>query len=318
MKSVNELTPREILAVAISLEETDGRVYTEFAERLRGNYPATAEAITRMREEETGHLQRLLALYREKFGDHIPPIRREDVKGFIKRKPLWLSKTLTVAQVRRAMEIMELETAQFYLKAAAASNDAATRQLLNALADEERAHQELAGELDRRLEQSGAKDEEARTQQRLFVLQVVQPGLAGLMDGSVSTLAPIFAAAFATHSSHDALVVGLAASVGAGISMGFTEAVSDDGALSGRGKPFIRGVACGLMTAVGGLGHTLPYLIHDFQLATGVAIAIVLVELAVIAWIRKRFMDTPFLAAAFQVIVGGLLVFLAGVLIGNA
>jgi rubrerythrin len=318
MKSFNELSAREILALAISLEETDGRIYAEFVERLRENYPATADSIQRMREEESGHLQRLLQLYKGKFGEHIPLIRREDVKGFVKRKPLWLSQALTVNQVRREMEIMELETRRFYEKAAANSEDASIRQLLDSLAREEQEHSELAERMDRDLEASGAKEEEEKTRQRLLVLQIVQPGLAGLMDGSVSTLAPIFAAAFATHNSHDAFLVGLAASVGAGISMGFTEAVSDDGALSGRGKPLIRGIVCGVMTALGGLGHTLPYLIGDFKMATGVAVIVVVVELFVIAWIRKRYMDTPFLSAAFQVIVGGLLVFLAGILIGNA
>jgi len=318
MKSFKELTAREVLALAISLEETDGRIYAEFADRLRENYPATADAILRMREEEAGHLHRLLELYKSKFGEHIPLIRREDVKGFVKRKPLWLSKALTVNQVRREMEIMELETTHYYQKAAANCQDASIRQLLDSLAREEQEHSELAEQLDQVLESSGAKAEEEKTRQRLLLLQIVQPGLAGLMDGSVSTLAPIFAAAFATHNSHDAFLVGLAASVGAGISMGFTEAVSDDGELTGRGKPLIRGIACGLMTAIGGLGHTLPYLISDFKVATGLAVVIVVVELFVIAWIRKRFMDTPFLSAAFQVIVGGLLVFLAGILIGNA
>jgi rubrerythrin len=317
MKSLHELTAKEILALAISLEETDGRIYDGFAERLREHYPATADTIQRMRTEEAGHLQRLLELYRNKFGEHIPLIRREDVKGFVKRKPIWLSKALTVSQVRREMEIMELETTRYYQKAAANSGDTSVRQLLDSLAREEQAHSELAEQMERERTASGAGEEE-KTRQRLLILQIVQPGLAGLMDGSVSTLAPIFAAAFATHNSRDALLVGLAASVGAGISMGFTEAVSDDGALSGRGKPLIRGIVCGVMTALGGLGHTLPYLIGDFKTATGTAIVVVVVELFVIAWIRKRYMDTPFLAAAFQVIVGGLLVFLAGILIGNA
>jgi hypothetical protein len=150
------------------------------------------------------------------------------------------------------------------------------------------------------------------------VLQIIQPGLAGLMDGSVSTLAPVFAAAFATRNSWDAFLVGMAASVGAGISMGFAEAMSDDGVLSGRGKPLARGTVCGAMTTAGGIGHTVPFLIKNFNIAMAIAVVIVAIELAVIAWIRHRYMDTPLLAAAFQVIVGGVLVFIVGILIGSA
>ena len=152
----------------------------------------------------------------------------------------------------------------------------------------------------------------------MFLLQYVQPGLAGLMDGSVSTLAPLFAAAFATHSTWETFLVGLAASVGAGISMGFAEALSDDGSLTGRGAPLVRGAVCGVMTAIGGLGHTLPYLIPDFWTATALSTVIVFIELWAISWIRFKFMDTPFLRAAFQVAVGGFLVFLTGILIGSA
>jgi erythrin-vacuolar iron transport family protein len=152
---------------------------------------------------------------------------------------------------------------------------------------------------------------------KIFVLQIVQPGLAGLMDGSVSTLAPVFAAAFATHNSRTAFLVGMAASLGAGISMGFAEALSDDGVLSGRGRPWMRGGVCGLMTTLGGIGHTLPFLLPDFFIALWVAVAVVAVELGFIAWIRKRYMDTPLLQAIFQVVLGGVLVFIAGILIGN-
>jgi VIT1/CCC1 family predicted Fe2+/Mn2+ transporter len=151
-----------------------------------------------------------------------------------------------------------------------------------------------------------------------FVLQKVQPALLGLMDGSVSTLAPVFAAAFATRDSWDAFLVGMAASIGAGISMGFAEALSDDGSLTGRGHPWIRGLVCGLMTTLGGVGHTLPYLIQDFRLATGLAVGVVMVELWAISFIRARYMDTPFLRAALQVVLGCLLVFATGILIGNA
>jgi rubrerythrin len=317
-KAFHELTEREILSLAISLEEEDGRIYGEFADRLRGDYPATAAELSRMRDEESTHRHRLLEAYQARFGEHLPLIRRQDVKGFVDRKPLWLARTLSVAQVRREAEMMEFETRRFYEAVAQRTTDAGIRQLLGDLAVEERRHSELAEHFDKEQTASGARAEEDATQRRIFVLQIVQPALAGLMDGSVSTLAPLFAAAFATHSSMDAFRVGLAASVGAGISMGFAEALSDDGALSGRGHPWLRGAVCGLMTTLGGIGHTLPYLIPDFQLATGVAGAVVAVELVVISWIRNHYMDTRFLSAAFQVILGGVLVFIAGIVIGSA
>lgn len=317
-KSFQELGEREILALAISLEEDDGRIYGEMAERLRADFPATANALTRMQEEESTHRQRLIEAYRARFGEHIPMIRRADVKGFVSRKPVWLRRTLTVAQVRREIEVMEFETQRFYRAAAQRTTDAGVRKLLGDLELAEKEHTELAQRLEHEQTASGARAEEEATQRRMFVLQVVQPGLAGLMDGSVSTLAPVFAAAFATHSSRDAFLVGLAASIGAGISMGFAEALSDDGAISGRGHPWLRGGVCGLMTTLGGIGHTLPYLIGSFQTATTIAAVVVFIELIVISWIRNHFMDTPFLAAAFQVVVGGILVFLAGILIGSA
>ncbi|MDD5261667.1 MAG: ferritin family protein [Methylacidiphilales bacterium] len=312
----DELSAPEILALAITLEEEDGRIYGEFAERLRTSYPATHRALLRMQEEEAGHRHQLIECYRQRFGEHIPLIRRQDVKGFVTRKPLWLAKVLTPAQVRREVALIELETRRYYEAAIERANDAGVRQLLGDLAQAESEHSHLADEMETELSASGAKAEEDATQRRMFVLQVVQPGLAGLMDGSVSTLAPLFAAAFATHSSKDAFLVGLAASVGAGISMGFAEALSDDGAMSGRGHPWLRGGVCGLMTALGGIGHTLPYLIPDFGVATAISAAVVGVELAAISWIRHHFMDTPLLAAAFQVVVGGVLVFLAGIVIG--
>lgn len=317
-RSFHELSTREILALAISLEEEDGRIYADYADRLRADYPASSAALLKMQEEESTHRHRLLDLYREKFGDHIPLIRRQDVKGFVERRPLWLAKILTVAHVWRDVEVMELETRRFYEAAAQHSTDASVRQLLGDLAHEEAKHSELAEELENEQITSGVRSSEETTRRRVFVLQVVQPGLAGLMDGSVSTLAPLFAAAFATKNSWDAFLVGLAASIGAGISMGFAEALSDDGALSGRGHPWVRGGVCGLMTTLGGIGHTLPYLIHDFYTATAVAGAVVAVELAIIAWIRHHFMDTPLLSAVFQVVLGGVLVFLAGILIGSA
>src|SRR6516164_5396096 len=313
MRSFKSLSEQEILALAISLEEEDARIYDDFADGLKNTYPAQAEEFRRLRAEEDGHRHRLLDLYRERFGDHIPLIRRQDVKGFVSRKPVWLVRPLGLDAVRKQAELMELETKRFYEKAARRATDAGIRQLLGDLAEEERKHGHMAEVM-----VAEQHDDEAATRKREFVLQVVQPGLAGLMDGSVSTLAPLFAAAFATHRNRETFLVGLAASLGAGISMGFAEALSDDGSLTGRGRPWVRGLICGLMTALGGLGHTLPYLIPNFGTATTVAIIVVLIELGVIAWIRRRFMDTPWPTAVFQVVLGGLLVFLAGILIGSS
>ncbi len=317
-KSFSQLDERELVALAISLEEDDARALGDFAERLRPSYPDTAAALAAMKAEEDGHRHRLIDLYRERFGDYIPSIRREDVKGFVPRRPIWQIRTLSVAAVRRSVEAMESQTRRFYEAASRRASDARIRQLLGDLAAEEIKHAETAHQLEAEHKASGAPGREADARSRSFVLQVVQPGLAGLMDGSVSTLAPLFAAAFATHSTNDAFRVGLAASIGAGISMGFAEGLSDDGVLSGRGRPLIRGSVCGLMTALGGLGHTLPYLIHTFRAATTVAVIVVTIELAVIAYIRKHFMDTPLLSAIFQVVLGGVLVFLTGILIGSS
>ena len=318
MRTFESLSEKEILALAITLEEEDSRIYADFAEGLRDHFPGSAEVFEGMQREEIGHRERLFALYRQKFGEHIPLLRREDIKGFVRRRPVWLLRPLGLDVVRKQAAAMELETRRFYEKAAQHAQDAGIRQLLNNLAEEERSHSHRAEELQQEKLQPDTREEEETVRRRLFVLQIVQPGLAGLMDGSVSTLAPVFAAAFATHSSKDAFLVGVAASIGAGISMGFAEALSDDGSLTGRGHPWLRGAVCGVMTMAGGIGHTLPYLISSFNAATTLAIIIVLVELAIIAWIRKRYMDTPFLAAAMQVVVGGILVFLAGVLIGSA
>jgi rubrerythrin len=318
MRTFESLTEREILALAITLEEEDSRIYADFAEGLREHYPSSAEVFEGMRKEEIGHRERLFLLYRRSFGEHIPLLRREDIKGFVRRRPVWLLRPLGLDIVRKQAAAMEMETRHFYEQAAKRTQDASIRQLLNNLAEEERTHSHRAEELQAEKLQPGTRQEEDEVRRRLFVLQIVQPGLAGLMDGSVSTLAPVFAAAFATHSSRDALLVGMAASIGAGISMGFAEALSDDGSLTGRGHPWMRGTVCGLMTMMGGIGHTLPYLIRDFRVATTMAIAVVVIELALISWIRKKYMDTPFLAAAMQVVVGGLLVFLTGILIGNA
>jgi rubrerythrin len=318
VRAFKSLSEQEILALAISLEEEDARIYDDFAEGLQTDYPATAEALRQMRAEEDGHRHRLIELYRQRFGEHIPLIRRQDVKGFVLRRPTWLVRPLGLDAVRRQIAEMELETKRFYVRAAEQASDAGVRQLLGDLAEEERRHEAFAEELETRRRASGAEEDEAATQKRLFVLQVIQPGLAGLMDGSVSTLAPLFAAAFATRQSKDAFLVGLAASLGAGISMGFAEALSDDGSLTGRGRPFMRGLVCGLMTALGGLGHTLPYMIPQFNIATAVAVAVVLVELGAISYIRHHYMDTPLTSAVFQVVVGGVLVFLTGILIGSS
>jgi rubrerythrin len=302
------------LALAIALEEEDARIYDNFADGLKDTFPATAEKFKEMRVEEDGHRHRLLEMYRKKFGEHIPLIRRHDVKGFVKREPIWLARPLPLDTARKQAEEMELETRRFYEKAAARTTDAGVRQLLGDLAEEERKHTYKAEEIS----EAEHPEEEKAARHRLFVLQVVQPGLAGLMDGSVSTLAPLFAAAFATADHWKTFFVGLAASLGAGISMGFAEALSDDGSLTGRGRPWTRGFVCGLMTTVGGLGHTLPYLIPHFQTATILAIIVVAVELGLIAWIRNRYMDTPLHSAVFQVVVGGILVFLTGMALGLA
>ncbi len=317
-KRFRNLSEREILALAISLEEEDARIYRDFAQALKETFPHSAQVFEEMAAEEDEHRRRLVRLYRERFGDHIPLIRREHVRGFVRRRPVWLMQHADLNTIRRLAEDMEEETRNFYLKAAERVSDLRIRELLVELATTERDHADLA----RRLREQYATGDAARAEEeaarRRFVLQIVQPGLAGLMDGSVSTLAPLFAAAFATGNSWDAFLVGTAASVGAGISMGFAEALSDDGALTGRGHPAIRGTVCGIMTTVGGIGHTLPYLIPDFVVATTIAVIIVLFELWAIAWIRARYMDTPFLQAVYQVVAGGFLVFLAGVLIGQA
>jgi erythrin-vacuolar iron transport family protein len=318
MKKFDDLTEQEILALAISLEEEDERVYADFAEGLRQDYPASAAVFAAMQKEESEHRRRLIELYREKFGEHIPLIRRQDVRGFVTRRPVWLARPLRPESVRKHASAIEIETRRFYERAATQTRDAGMRQLLDDLVNEERSHERRAEELDKEIVPANVQKDEEQAQRRLFVLQIVQPGLAGLMDGSVSTLAPVFAAAVATHNSWDAFLIGMASSVGAGISMGFAEALSDDGSLTGRGHPWIRGVVTGAMTAVGGVGHTLPFLIHNFGFAMTLAALVVLIELSVITWIRHRYMDTPTFSAALQVGLGGVLVFLTGVLIGSS
>jgi rubrerythrin len=318
MKRFAELTEQEILALAITNEEEDSRIYRGFAEGLREKFGASAKVLDEMADEEVRHRKMLFDLYRSKFGEYLPLIRRQDVQGFIQKKPLWLARPLGLEEVRKFAETMEFEAARFYRKAAHSTRDASVRELLLELAEIEDQHENLAQKLGQQILTKAARASEDETARRMFVLQYVQPGLAGLMDGSVSTLAPLFAAAFATHNTWETFLVGLAASVGAGISMGFAEALSDDGSLTGRGAPLVRGAVCGLMTAIGGLGHTLPYLIPNFWTATAIAIVVVAIELAVISYVRHRYMDTPFLAAAFQVGIGGALVFLAGIAIGSS
>jgi rubrerythrin len=318
MKNFNTLSEREILALAISLEEEDERVYADLSEGLRQDYPATAAVLDGMRAEESGHRRRLIELYRQKFGEHIPLIRRQDVKGFVQRKPIWLVHPLRLDEVRKHASAIEVETRRFYERAASLAQDASIRQLLDDLAQEERSHEYRAQELAEEKLRAEVREDEEKARRRLFVLQIIQPGLAGLMDGSVSTLAPVFAAAQATKSTWDAFLVGIAASVGAGISMGFAEALSDDGSLTGRGHPWMRGLIEGAMTTLGGIGHTLPFLIPNFRLAMTIAVTVVLAELGIITWVRHRYMETPTFSAAVQVMLGGALVFFTGLLIGSS
>jgi len=314
MLSFESLNEKEILALAISQEEEDARIYDDFADALRENHPSQAEQFIQLRRQEDAHRHRLLDVYRSRFGEHVPLIRRQDVRGFVRRRPFWQVRPLSLDAARKHAELMELETQRFYEAAERRTTDAGIRQLLGDLAEEERHHAQTAEEM----AQTKLSEEDSARQKRLFILQVIQPGLAGLMDGSVSTLAPLFAAAFATQNSFETFRVGLAAAFGAGISMGFAEALSDDGSLTGRGHPWARGAICGLMTGLGGLGHSLPYLIQDYRLATWLAVSVVLVELGLIAWVRRRFMDTPWSSAVIQVVLGGVLVFLVGILIGRS
>ncbi|WP_420132260.1 iron exporter MbfA [Rhodopseudomonas sp.] len=323
MKAFSDLSEREILAVAISGEEEDSRIYLAFAEDLAERYPDSARVFREMAQQEKGHRHMLLRMYEERFGPDLPPIRREDVKGFIRRRPIWLTRNLPLDRIRKEAETMEFEAQRFYERAAERATDVHIRKLLTDLAEFEKRHEQRATQLTDRILTPDARSAEDHAARRMFVLQYVQPGLAGLMDGSVSTLAPLFAAAFATHQNWPTFLVGLAASIGAGISMGFAEALSDDGSMTGRGSPWLRGGICGLMTTLGGLGHTLPYLVPDhwanaFWIATAIAGLVVFVELWAIAYIRAKYMDTPFLHAVFQIVLGGVIVLAVGILIGGA
>ena len=318
MRKFDELTERDLLALAIANEEEDGRIYADFAHQLQEHFPDSAGIFVEMAHEEQDHRRRLIDLYTTRFGDHIPLVRRQDVAGFVQRRPAWQVQRQGIEAMRRHARQMERDAARFYRQAATRTSDAAVRKMLGDLAEAEDAHEQAAGAIELRRLPASKRETEDDDARRRFVLQVVQPGLVGLMDGSVSTLAPVFAAAFATHLPWNAFLVGIAASVGAGISMGFAEALSDDGKLSGRGAPLLRGLICGLMTTAGGIGHTLPFLIRNFSDALAVALVVVVIELAIISWIRWRYQDTPFLSAAIQILFGGGLVFAAGVLIGSA
>jgi rubrerythrin len=318
MRRFSDLSEREILALAIANEEEDGRIYADYALALAEEYPASAKVFEAMAAEENEHRRRLIDTFVAKFGEHIPLIRRQDIKGGMVRRPIWHIKPLSIERVRRAAEEMEADAARFYKVAIERASDAGIRKLLGDLAAAELQHQLDAAGLESELLTEEVRKKEDDDERRRFILQIIQPGLVGLMDGSVSTLAPVFAAAFATRDPWNAFVVGLAASVGAGISMGFAEALADDGKLSGRGTPLLRGVVCGLMTVAGGIGHTLPYLIPHFILATAVACVVVAVELAIIAYIQYRYMETPPLSAVAKVVLGGALVLAVGILIGNS
>jgi rubrerythrin len=316
-KKFSDLSEKEILALAISSEEDDASIYRNYAEYLKNDYPDTSKIFDDMARVEDSHRKLLLDTFKKRFGDNIPLIRRDHVSGFYNRKPVWLMKNLSIDRIRLESEMMERDAYNFYMKAAQMSTDASTRKLLGDLAAAEAGHTVVADNLIEKHAAGDVKEIEARTAKRQFILTWVQPGLAGLMDGSVSTLAPIFATAFATQNTWTTFIVGLAASVGAGISMGLTEAVSDDGVISGRGSPVKRGLACGIMTAVGGLGHALPYLIPHFWTATIFAMIVVFFELWAIVWIQNKYMEAPFFRAALQVVVGGALVLAAGILIGT-
>lgn len=318
MKRFDDLTEAEILALAITSEEEDAHIYLNFAAKLREQSPATADKLKEMAAQEQDHRHRLLSLYRARFGEELPYITREDVRGFYKRNPIWLLPDLRLETVRRQTRQMESQAQSFYARAAERTNDLSTRRLLADLAAEEQKHEALAMEFVKGSRQDADQLREDENARRLLLLRIVQPGLAGLIDGSISTLAPIFAAAFAMQDTFSTFLVGLAASVGAGISMGLTEALSDDGIITDRGHPWLRGTICGVMTAVGGLGHTMPFLIPDFTLATIVALIVVVIELFAIAGIRWKYMETPFASAVVQVILGGLLVLATGILIGSA
>lgn len=316
-RAFSDLSEQEMLALAISSEEDDGRIYQTYSDGLKDDFPDTAKIFHEMADEENEHRRWLIDLHREKFGETIPLIRREHVRGFYDRKPMWLVKPYGIDEIRRQAADMEAQACRFYNAAAKRATDASIRKLMGDLARAEAGHIGVAMGAEKTHTPQDVKTAERDEEHRQFVLTYVQPGLAGLIDGSISTLAPIFATAFATQNTWTTLLVGLAASVGAGISMGFTEVASDDGVISGRGSPIIRGVVTGIMTTLGGLGHALPYLITDFWIATYIAFAVVVLELAIVTWIQHKYMETPWVKALLQIVVGGVLVLGAGILIGQ-
>ncbi len=235
MRNFVDLSEREILALAISNEEEDARIYADFSDGLHEDYPSSAKVFDAMAAEENTHRRRLIDLFVSKFGDHIPLVRRQDIRGYVPQKPVWQMKPLGLEAARERTHDMERAAARFYRQALTRTTDACVRKLLGD-SPRPRTSTTLATGLEHQVLTDSVRHEEAENERRRFVLQIIQPGLVGLMDGSVSTLAPVFAAAFATHNTWNAFLVGLAASIGAGISMGFAEALSDDGKLSGAAR----------------------------------------------------------------------------------
>ena len=316
-KKFQDLNDNEILSLAIDSLEEDIKLYDEYSSHFLINYPVTSKMFKQMSILKNKNRKKLVELHKKKFGETLNITNQKEIANYFKRKPEWLVIKNSIEKVRN--EIIEMETlsAQFYNSFAKKSQNIEIRNLLIDLALMSREQKDNAKLILLNAQKSRSAQEEVTKDKRQFILTWVQPGLAGLMDGSVSTLAPIFATAFATKDSHTTLLVGLAASIGAGISMGFTEAVHDDGVISGRGSPIKRGFASGIMTTIGGLGHALPYLISDFYVATVIAMFFVLVELWAIAWIQAKYMEIKFTKAVFQVVFGGSLVLAAGILIGG-
>ena len=316
-KKFQDLNDNEILSLAIDSLEEDIKLYDEYSSHFLINYPETSKMFKQMSILKNKNRKKLVELHKKKFGETLNITNQKEIANYFKRKPEWLVIKNSIEKVRN--EIIEMETlsAKFYNSFAKKSQNIEIRNLLIDLALMSREQKDNAKLILLNAQKSRSAKEEVTRDKRQFILTWVQPGLAGLMDGSVSTLAPIFATAFATKDSHTTLLVGLAASIGAGISMGFTEAVHDDGVISGRGSPIKRGFASGIMTTIGGLGHALPYLISDFYVATVIAMFFVLVELWAIAWIQAKYMEIKFTKAVFQVVFGGSLVLAAGILIGG-
>tara|TARA_B000000532_G_scaffold4550_1_gene3646 strand:+ start:605 stop:1579 length:975 start_codon:yes stop_codon:yes gene_type:complete len=316
-KKFQDLNDNEILSLAIDNLEEDIKLYDEYSSHFLINYPVTSKMFKQMSILKNKNRKKLVELHKKKFGESLSITNQKEIANYFKRKPEWLVIKNSIEKVRNEIIEMETMSAQFYNSFAKKSQNIEIRNLLIDLAIMSREQKDNAKLILLNAQKSRSAKEEVTKDKRQFILTWVQPGLAGLMDGSVSTLAPIFATAFATKDSHTTLLVGLAASIGAGISMGFTEAVHDDGVISGRGSPIKRGFASGIMTTIGGLGHALPYLISDFYVATVIAMFFVLVELWAIAWIQAKYMEIKFTKAVFQVVFGGSLVLAAGILIGG-